>query len=126
HLRDPRAYALPWPVPSTAASEPAFRRRTGRLFLSYWRGSTWIASNWLLHRGLAQHGYLEDARRLAQRTVELVQRSGFREYFDPIDGSPSGARGFGMSTLAVDLEHWLLERGRPAPAEGGEGVVASA
>jgi glycogen debranching enzyme len=112
HLRDPRAYALPWPVPSTAACEPAFRRRTGRLLPAYWRGSTWIATNWLLHYGLLQHGYLEDADRLAARTVELVGRSGFREYYDPVDAAPAGARAFGMSTLALDLECQLLERGR--------------
>ena len=30
HLRDEREYALPWPIPSTALSEPAFQRRAGR------------------------------------------------------------------------------------------------
>lgn len=104
HLRDPLAYALPWGVPSTAANELAFRRRTSERFPSYWRGPTWIATNWLLHRGLEQHGYLDDAIRLAERTVELVHRSGLREFYDPIDGTPSGSAGFGMSTLALDLE----------------------
>lgn len=116
HLRDPRAYALPWGIPSTAAYEPSFRRRTSERLPSYWRGPTWIATNWLLHRGLEQHGYLEDATRLAQRTVELVRRSGFREYYDPIDGTPSGSAGFGMSTLALDLEYRLWERSGEAVA----------
>ncbi len=51
HLADAGEYALPWPVPSTAASEPAFTRRTGPI-PRYWRGETWLAGTWLLHRGL--------------------------------------------------------------------------
>ena len=105
-LDDPRAYGLPHPVPSTAASEPSFRRRT-RLVPRYWRGSTWIATNWLLHHGLRRHGYAEQAADLARRTVALATGSGLREYYDPVDGTPQGAQGFGMSTLALDLEHAL-------------------
>ena len=104
HLRDEREYALPWPIPSTAFSEPAFQRRAGRPVPRYWRGSTWMPINWLLHHGLRTHGYEEDARRLAERSVELVHRSGLREYYDPIDATPEGAQGFGMSALALDLE----------------------
>jgi hypothetical protein len=104
HLRDEREYALPWPIPSTAMREPAFQRRAGRPVPRYWRGSTWMPTNWLLHHGLRVHGYEDDARRLAERSVELVHRSGLREYYDPIDATPEGAQGFGMSTLALDLE----------------------
>ena len=110
HVADPRRYALPYPVPSTAADEPGFQRRTG-LIPRYWRGSTWIATSWLVHRGLVQHGYLELAREIAQRTVRLVAGHGLREYHDPVDGTPQGARGFGMSALALDLELWLRESG---------------
>jgi glycogen debranching enzyme len=106
HLGDPTAYALPHPVPSTAASEPSFMRRT-RGVPRYWRGSTWIVSSWLLHRGLREHGFTDAARELARRTVRLAVGSGLREYYDPCDGTPQGAQGFGMSTLALDLEHQL-------------------
>ena len=69
HLRDAREYALPWPIPSTARSEPAFQRRAGRPVPRYWRGSTWMPTTWLLHHGLRVHGYEEDATaaRRAQR-----------------------------------------------------------
>jgi len=108
HIADPRRYALPYPVPSTAADEPGFQRRTGHI-PRYWRGSTWIATSWLVHRGLVQHGYLDLARDVARRTVRTVAGHGLREYHDPVDGMPQGARGFGMSALALDLEWWLRE-----------------
>jgi hypothetical protein len=104
HLADPGEYALPWPVPSTSASEPTFRRRTG-LIPRYWRGETWLAGTWLLHRGLRQHGFDELARTLARQASRLVAGRGLREYYDPIEGAPQGAQHFGMSALVLDLEH---------------------
>jgi hypothetical protein len=35
--------------------------------------------------------------------VELVERHGFREYYNPINGEGLAARRFGWSTLLVDL-----------------------
>jgi hypothetical protein len=102
-LADRCEYALPWPVPSTAASEPAFRRRTGPI-PRYWRGETWLAGTWLLHRGLRQHGFHELARTLARQGSRLVAGRGLREYYDPIEGTPPGAQHFGMSALVLDLE----------------------
>ena len=102
-LADRCEYALPWPVPSTAASEPAFRRRTGPI-PRYWRGETWLAGTWLLHRGLRQHGFHELARTLARQASRLVAGRGLREYYDPIEGTPQGAQHFGMSALVLDLE----------------------
>jgi hypothetical protein len=104
HLADPREYALPWPVPSTSASEPAFRRRTGPI-PRYWRGETWLAATWLLHRGLREHGFDAPARTLARQASRLVAGRGLREYYDPVDGTPQGAQHFGMSALVLDLEH---------------------
>ena len=34
---------------------------------------------------------------------ELVEKSGFREQYNPYNGKPYGAKGFGWSTLIVDL-----------------------
>jgi hypothetical protein len=100
HLADPREYALPWPVPSTSASEPAFRRRTGPI-PRYWRGETWLAATWLLHRGLREHGFDAPARTLARQASRLVAGRGLREYYDPVDGTPQGAQHFGMSALVL-------------------------
>jgi hypothetical protein len=102
HVADPSEYALPWPVPSTAASEPAFRRRTGPV-PRYWRGETWLAGTWLVHQGLRQHGFDELARGLARQAARLVAGRGLREYYDPVDSTPQGAQHFGMSALALDL-----------------------
>jgi hypothetical protein len=99
HVLDPGSFWLPFPIPSTAASDPAFRPRT-RL-LRYWRGPTWLPCSWLVHRGLQAHGYQEAAAELAARVGRLVERSGFREYYDPFEGVGMGAHRFGMSTLAV-------------------------
>jgi glycogen debranching enzyme len=102
HVLDRRRYWLPYPIPSVAADEPSFRPRT-RLLLRYWRGPTWLPCAWIVHRGLVAHGFDDVARTLAGRVVELVRRSGFREYYDPVRGTPMGARRFGMSTLAVEM-----------------------
>jgi hypothetical protein len=101
HVLDPAEFWLPFPIPSTAASDPAFRPST-RL-LRYWRGPTWMPCAWLVHRGLKTHGLTAEAAELAARVARLIERSGFREYYDPFDGRGMGAPRFGMSTLAVDI-----------------------
>ncbi len=99
HVTRPDRYWRRYPIPSTAADERPYRPRTR--FLRYWRGPTWMAGTWVVHRGLVQHGFADEAAELARRTEELVARSGFREYYDPERGDGMGARAFGMSTLAA-------------------------
>jgi hypothetical protein len=99
HLLDPRRYWLRFPVPSTSADERAFRPST-RL-LRYWRGPTWMATSWLMHRGLLEHGRTDEAALLSDRVQELCALQGFREYYDPYRGTGMGAKAFGMSTLAL-------------------------
>jgi glycogen debranching enzyme len=102
HLLDRRRYWRRFPVPSTSVEEPSYRPRT-RFPFRYWRGPTWVASSWLLGRGLRLHGRPDAAEELAARVRALVTESGFREYYHPDTGRGQGARAFGMSTLAVAL-----------------------
>jgi hypothetical protein len=69
----------------------------------YWRGPVWINTDWLVWRGLLQHG-----RALADEVegsmVRLVEHSGFREYFDPFSGEGYGSLDFSWTAaLLIDV-----------------------
>lgn len=102
HLTDPAEYAAPYPVPSVARYEPTYRPGTvgGNLV---WRGPTWLNSNWYLVRGLLRHGRLDLADHITQRSVEMVLREGFREYYNPETGEGNGAVDFAWSTIVLDM-----------------------
>jgi hypothetical protein len=74
---------------------PEFDRRR------YWRGPIWANLNWLLGRGLRQQGLVEQAEVLERTTIDLVARSGMREYFDPVTGDGLGADDFSWTAAAV-------------------------
>ncbi len=104
HLLDPDAYApdehTRYFLPSAAKSSPHFEPKR------YWRGPVWININWLVVQGLRRYGYQELADTIKTHTLELTQRGGFAEYYDPRDGTPCGAREFSWSAALVLL---LLE-----------------
>lgn len=104
HLLDRDGFWTRYPVPSVALTEPSFRRNN-RLFgfRFIWRGATSLNTNWLLVEGLRRHGYMREADQLAASSRELVLRSGFNEFYDPLDGRPVGAHDFGWATLAAIL-----------------------
>ena len=112
HLLNPKCFWLDYPVPSTAACEPTFVPGDARyLWIErYWRGPTWLFSTWFILRGLLRLGYEAEGAHLVDRTMELIQRSGFREYFNPHTGEGMGARNFGVSTIAVECAA-LAEKG---------------
>jgi glycogen debranching enzyme len=101
HLANPEQFWLPYPLPSVAASEPSFEPdyRSGLI----WRGPTWLNTNWLLIDGLRTHGFDALADELAARSLAMVARGGIREFFNPLTAEGLGARGFGWTTLALDL-----------------------
>jgi hypothetical protein len=88
----------PWAVTSTSKSSPAFDPRR------YWRGPVWVNVNWFLVRGLERSGLVAEADELRRMTLDLVERSGFAEYYDPRTGEPLGSRSFSWSAaLTLDL-----------------------
>lgn len=70
----------------------------------YWRGPVWLNTDWLLWRGLSQHGRAAPAGDIAASMVGLVRRSGYREYFNPFGGEGYGGADFSWSAaLLIDL-----------------------
>jgi glycogen debranching enzyme len=83
-------------------NEPAYLAPSTESTLVY-RGPTWMNTNWYLSRGLRRHGHAALARRIEEASAALVEREGFREYYDPRTGEGFGARDFAWSALALDM-----------------------
>ncbi len=102
HVGDPREYASPFPVASVAMNEPSYQPAIASEKL-LWRGPVWINTNWYIARGLRRHGRADLARTVEDRSAALVERSGFREYYDPHTGEGFGAHGFSWTALVLDM-----------------------
>lgn len=98
-LESPRFMgAAGYPVPSCEIRAAQFDRTR------YWRGPSWVNTNWLLRQALAVHGLTEMVSLLGTATLRMVRQAGFRECFDPFDGSGRGGRDFSWSAaLTLDL-----------------------
>ncbi len=92
------AGAAGYPVPTCDIQSESFDRG------AYWRGPTWVNTNWLLWLGARAHGLTSIADLVFGSTVRLVRQSGFREYFDPFDGGGRGSHDFSWTAaLLLDL-----------------------
>jgi len=101
HLLDPAEFWTRYPVPTVAVDEPNFDPSfRGQ---AVWRGPTWINTNWYLYWGLIQHGYKDIASELANRTFELMLRTGQHEFYNPLTGEGLGTADFSMSSLVLDM-----------------------
>lgn len=100
HFDNPREYApngdSKFRLPSVAKNERGFSPRR------YWCGPVWIQMNWIIAHGLRRYGYHTQADALVRDSLALVAQSGFREYYDPCDGSGCGATDFSW-TAALTL-----------------------
>jgi glycogen debranching enzyme len=104
HFLDPGEYALNeevrhW-VTTTAQTEPTWEARR------YWRGPVWVIMNWFIIEGLKRYGYEDLAETIRLDTLGVIEAGGFREYYDPRDGSGCGSTDFSWSAaLAIELSH---------------------
>ncbi len=67
----------------------------------YWRGPTWVNTNWLLWKGLRQHGYGEEASLVRAGVLAAAEAAGLYEYFDPFDGTGRGSAAFSWTAALV-------------------------
>jgi hypothetical protein len=107
HIADPREYAAAYPVPSTALNQPLYLKPSdGRPELDsklLWRGPSWINTNWYITRGLRRHGHVDLARTIEDRSGALIEKGGFREYYDPYTGDGFGAHAFSWTALVLNM-----------------------
>ncbi len=97
-LENEHIFGTAYPVPSVPPSSFWFNRKR------YWQGPSWVNMNWLIIDGLKRYGFKEYAEALKESTLEMVEKSGFYEYFDPLNGSPAGAANFSWTAaLYIDL-----------------------
>ncbi|REE99365.1 MGH1-like glycoside hydrolase domain-containing protein [Thermomonospora umbrina] len=89
------AGACGYPVPSCDIQATCFDRG------GHWRGPTWANTNWLLWLGASGHGLTVIADLLYGSVLRLVRQSGFREYFDPFDGSGHGSHDYSWTASVV-------------------------
>jgi len=97
-LSDPKKFNTPYPVPTVAVSSGEFDASST---LPIWRGPTWINMNWFLIRGLLRNNAASSARRIVDRTITMIEKNGFREFYQPFTGMGMRVENFGWSTLAV-------------------------
>ena len=97
-------YAQAVPLPAVAIDDPAYSDREtwwGRH--RHWRGPSWVNSAWFVTLGLRRLGLDDEAEAMARRLAAVMEREGFREYYESRSGRGMGAHDFGWSTLIVEL-----------------------
>ncbi len=70
HLSDPKTFGRPHPIPTLSADDPEYRGETG----SYWQGSVWPSTNYMVLRALTAAGQHGLAHKLGARHHQMVTR----------------------------------------------------
>ena len=70
----------------------------------YWRGPVWINCNWFIYKGLKNKDkFFSD--KIKNKTIKILEKKGFFEYYSCKNGKPMGARNFSWSAaLYLDLK----------------------
>ena len=97
YLLNENKFWLNYPVPTISADKVNFEPKR------YWRGSIWININWFIIKGLCNYGYKNTANKLSKITINLIKKSGFYEYYNPITGEGFGPKDFTLSGLIFDM-----------------------
>lgn len=108
HLLNKDEFLTEYPIPSVAKNEPYYTPEdVGKSKISgtslLWRGATWINTNWFIVKGLRKHGYDDIADQIVEKMVDMIQREGFREFYNPETGEGYRRDNFGWSSLVLDL-----------------------
>jgi glycogen debranching enzyme len=100
HFLNEDEFNLPYPIPSVAKNEPSFYPYESKFL---WRGPTWAVVNWFLFKSFIANGFEKEAHKLLNSLKGLIEKSGFREYYNPNTGKGYGAKDFTWSGLVVDM-----------------------
>ncbi|HEX2934786.1 MAG TPA: hypothetical protein VHO72_05485 [Bacteroidales bacterium] len=100
HLFNAEEFEVPYPIPSVAKNDPSFDPAQS---IYIWRGPSWIVFNWFIYHFLKDSGYEREANLFISCISKLIEKSGFREYYNPFTGEGYGATDFTWTGLIVDM-----------------------
>ncbi len=98
YLLNKRKFWTDYPIPTISVDNDNFEP------YRYWRGSTWININWFVYKGLIDYKFYDVAEELKKRSINLIKKSGFCEYFNSINGEGYGPHDFCWSGLIFDMD----------------------
>jgi hypothetical protein len=97
------SYKARYSAPTTPTDNPSFDGN------EYWRGNVWLPVNWLIWKGLHTYGFVNEAGKLSRNSIDLVEKSGYREFFNPLTGKGGKNNGIdcpqnqSWSTIILDM-----------------------
>lgn len=97
HLQNIDRFNLKYLVPTVSKDDPAFDPD------NFWRGPVWMAPNWFVFWGLKKYGFDALAQKILDSSVNLLEKEGFREYYNPLTGKGLGAKNFTWGGLVLDM-----------------------
>jgi hypothetical protein len=83
---------------------------------SNWDGPIWGISNYMVFKGLVRYGFTEEARNMADKTIDLFGRdfektNTLHEYYNPDSGEPIANAGFqSWNYLVINMIAWRENR----------------
>lgn len=97
YLFNPNEFLTSFSVPTVSKSESSYDPE------GFWRGPVWISINWIIYHGLSRYGFIDAAEKIKESSMALIEKSGFREHFNPETGGGLGAKDFTWGALIVDM-----------------------
>ncbi|MBK8082702.1 MAG: hypothetical protein IPK28_02095 [Devosia sp.] len=89
------AHKVAFVVPSHDPLDPRFEAKR------YWRAPVWLVMNYMIADGLRAAAETAVADAIVQSSLDLITRSGFAEYYDPLTGEPCGGGRFTWTAAMV-------------------------
>ena len=114
NLLDEKAFWAPYGVRTLSKYEKMYMiKKTGNP--SCWLGPIWGISNYMVFDGLVKYGFINEAKELATKTLDLFGRDiaqcgELHEYYDPESGEGVNNPGFqNWNLFAIQMGQWLQE-----------------
>jgi glycogen debranching enzyme len=98
HFHDHATFRSSYGIRTVSQQEPSYRAA------GFWRGPIWMAPHWFIYQGLRDYGFESEAAWVSAVSHRLIEKHGFREYFNPETGKAYGAHNFTWGTLILDME----------------------
>ncbi len=67
HLKDPREFGTPFPIPTVSADDKTYPSR------DMFCGTVWLNFNYLVALGLEEYGYIKEAEDLKNKTINTIK-----------------------------------------------------